>query len=231
MNLFPSSLLTCVLIGSALTPSVHAQAEPAQTNLSLLALPPRVQHPPLFLLQKRRQLFLSKSSQIALPALSKPLWRSAGASPLRPNLPQKARKLQLAASCPAIPVCCRPIGRTGEKTWHRNVSIRAFSVNITPASFKERQFLVVNLTPKEIAGEIGGKRVAFPPGKPVFVTPKANVAEDLCHAMFLTREAEKPWKPFFSTNWPLKDKIRGLVFFYQDPSGRKILMHTVSDFL
>lgn len=230
MNLLHSSLLTCVLIGSALTPSAHAQAEPAQTNLSLLALPPRVKHPPLFLVQQENATI---PLEIAANRLTGPFkatvdkrWRFS----LTSQPAEKDGKLQLAASCPAIRSASDQLVVLVKKTG-ANMSYGAFSVDIDRTSFKERQFLVVNLTPKEIAGEVGGKRIAFPPGKPVFVTPKANVAEDLCHAMFLTREAEKPWKPFFSTNWPLKDKIRGLVFFYQDPSGRKILIHTVSDFL
>jgi hypothetical protein len=230
MNFFPSSLLTFVLIGGALAPSAHAQAEPAQTNLSLLALPPRVQHPPLFLLQEDKTTL---PVEIVANRLTGPFkatvekrWRFSLAS----QPAAEGAKLPLAASCPAIRSAADQlvvlVKKPGTET-----AYRAFAVNINPASFQERQFLVVNLTPKEIAGEVGGARVAFPPGKPVFVTPKANVAEDLCHAMFLTREGEKPWKPFFSTNWPLKDKIRGLVFFYQDPSGRKILIHTVTDFL
>jgi hypothetical protein len=229
MNLLLSSMLTCVLIGSVLMSSVRGQTESAQANLRLLALPPRIQHPPLFLLQ-------NKNTPIPLEVVANRLtgpykatvqkrWRfSLSAKPAA-----EGEKEKLAASCAALNSAAEQLVVLVKKSGNDG-SYGAFSVDIG-TSFKERQFLIVNLTPKEIAGEVGGKRVAFPPGKPVFVTPKDNISEDLCHAMFLTREGEKPWKPFFSTNWPLKDKIRGLVFFYQDLGGRKILLHTVSDFL
>ncbi|MCU0748767.1 MAG: hypothetical protein MUF13_04385 [Akkermansiaceae bacterium] len=229
MNQISTSLLTCVLAFVGLISSSHGQQEPAQTNLRVLALPPRVQHAPLFLLQK-------KNSTIPLEVVANRLtgpYKATIQNRWRFSLSDKpaaeGENVKLAASCAALKSAAEQLVVLVKKS-NSEMSYGAFAVDIG-TSFKERQFLVVNLTSKEIAGDIGGKRVAFPPGEPIFVAPKDNIAKDLCHAMFLTREAQDPWKPFFSTNWPLKDKIRGLVFFYQDPSGRKILIHTVSDFL
>jgi hypothetical protein len=107
---------------------------------------------------------------------------------------------------------------------------KSFVLDLAKSSFDERQFLIINLSPNELAAEVGGKRVALKPGKPMVVAPAADKGPDLCQAAVFTRKDDQ-WSPIFSTAWPLRDKLRGLVFLYQDSATGKILLHAVTDFM
>lgn len=96
--------------------------------------------------------------------------------------------------------------------------------------FGSRKFLFLNATKIDIAGEVGAKKFALKPGRHTIIRPTADQGKDLCHAIFYYRK-EKAWKSFFSSNWPLRDKARGLIFFYNDPRTSRLKLHSIRDFL
>ncbi len=94
------------------------------------------------------------------------------------------------------------------------------------SQFGKKMFLVLNLSREELATEIGGVKFALKPGAQQIVSPKANQGEDLCHVELYYRKEEK-WKPFFSSNWPLHEDTRSMIFIYSDPVNSRIKFHSV----
>ncbi len=99
-----------------------------------------------------------------------------------------------------------------------------------PREFGGRQFLLLNLTRDRVGGDIGQVKFALKPAGHTVISPKSDAGENLCHATILLNRNER-WTPFVSTNWPLRDDARGLVFIYQDPATGKIQLHAIRDFL
>lgn len=97
-------------------------------------------------------------------------------------------------------------------------------------AFGEKKFLIMNLARQEIAGEVGGRKFRLQPGKHIILQPKADRGPKLCHASLLYQRNDK-WRSFFSTNWPLLEEQRGLVFVYQQPGRKTMQLHTVVDSL
>jgi hypothetical protein len=218
-----------ILTTSLVLTAASAMGQQAGTvQLRLITLPPKTEHPALKLLQGAGE---SLPVETAASRLTGPykvakqeFWTFVVATPPVANEPAPAAlaKIRALASANQLVVLVKepnPNGKYG-----------GFALNTAKDAFAERQFLIVNLSPLELAAEIGGKRVALAPGKPVVVKPTADQGPDLCHATIFSR-AGAQWQPFFSTNWPLRDKVRGLVFLYQESATGKILLHAVTDFL
>ncbi len=96
--------------------------------------------------------------------------------------------------------------------------------------FGSRKFLFLNATRIDIAGEVGAQKFTLKPGRHTIIRPVADQGKNLCHATFFYRK-EKAWKSFFSSNWPLRDNARGLIFFYHDPRTSRLKIHSIRDFL
>ena len=222
-----SLLAAFAVLGTAV--SAQDTAEGPQTKLRILALPPKTEHAKMFLLQDNTEAIPLEptSSRLAGPyeTRNSGRWRfaeTAGAGGEQDAAPR------LLASCKAT--VARDQLAVLVKKPDGSSEYGAFAVDLDRASLDQRQFLIVNLSPGELACEVGGKKLALKPGTPVVVTPKADKGGDLCQAAFYMRKGGA-WHPFFSTAWPLRDKVRGLVFLYQDQAGGKIRLHAISDFL
>ncbi len=98
------------------------------------------------------------------------------------------------------------------------------------SSFKARQFLIMNLSPKEVAAQIGGKGFRLQPGEHQIVEPDSDRGKDLCFASLHT-EINGTWRPFFTSNWPLDNESRGLVFIHRQPGTAMPRLHTIVDVL
>ena len=90
--------------------------------------------------------------------------------------------------------------------------------------------LVMNLARKEVAGQIGGKRFRLTPGRHVVIEPRADRGEKLCFAG-LRYQRDGKWRTFFSSNWPILENARGLVFVYDDARTPSLKIHSVVDSL
>ena len=96
--------------------------------------------------------------------------------------------------------------------------------------FGDGKMFVMNLARQEVAGQIGGKRFVLAPGRHVVVKPAADRGEGLCYAV-LRYQREEKWRTFFSTNWPVLEDARGMVFTYEDPRSKSIRLHSIVDSL
>lgn len=99
-----------------------------------------------------------------------------------------------------------------------------------PKHFGDGEIYFLNLARQEIAGEVGGVKFGLKPADEVVIKPKADKGPELCHASLYIRPREK-WRPFFSSNWPLRERTRGLVFLYNGAGKGRVRMHTIRDFL
>jgi hypothetical protein len=96
--------------------------------------------------------------------------------------------------------------------------------------FGEGKMLFVNLSRRPVAGQVGGKRFVLPPTKHRIIAPVADRGEGFCYAVLRYQQGED-WRTFFSTNWPVLEDARGLVFTYDDPKGRSLKLHSIVDSL
>jgi hypothetical protein len=108
--------------------------------------------------------------------------------------------------------------------------LNILSLNDSTKSFGPSQMLFVNLAREQVAGLVGGKQFRLNPGKHTIIKPRADRGNNLCFASLKYMRATK-WRTFFSTNWPVLSKARGLVFLYNDPRSQSVKMHSVVDSL
>lgn len=99
-------------------------------------------------------------------------------------------------------------------------------------SFGGEKFLFLNTAKVAIAGKIGKQSVALKPGAHSIIKPKPDrgVRKNLCHVSF-AYSVKKEWKIFSSTTWPVHKNARALVFFYQDPTTKRLRLHAIRDFM
>jgi hypothetical protein len=98
------------------------------------------------------------------------------------------------------------------------------------ANFGGGKFLFMNAAKVDIAGEAGGVKFAIRPGTHTIIKPKADANGRTFHAMFYFRKDNEA-SPFFSSKWPISDKVCNLIFFYHDPETKRLRMHTIRNFL
>ncbi|MEY3898469.1 MAG: hypothetical protein RLZZ214_3991 [Verrucomicrobiota bacterium] len=98
------------------------------------------------------------------------------------------------------------------------------------ANFGGGKFLFMNATKVDISGEAGGVKFAIQPGKSTIIKPQAVSNDQASEEMFSFREGNEA-KPFFSSKWPISDKSRSLIFFYNDPTSQRLRMHSIRDFI
>lgn len=90
------------------------------------------------------------------------------------------------------------------------------------------EFLFVNAAKVDIGCEAAGEKFAIKPGKHHLFDPKASGRT--AHFTFYFRKADEV-RPFFSSRWPVADYARALVFFYHDPTTKRLRLHSIRDFL
>lgn len=98
-----------------------------------------------------------------------------------------------------------------------------------PAVFGDRQLFFLNLSKRPVAGEIGTVKFALKPARHIVISPQPDAGNALCHASLLLMD-DGDWRPFMTSNWPLKKNSRGLIFIYSDPGSTGIRLHTIRDF-
>lgn len=91
-------------------------------------------------------------------------------------------------------------------------------------------FLLVNGSDQHIGGKLGAEEFTLAPGGHSVAKPKAEQGKRFCHVVFSYRKEEK-MKPFLSTNWPVNERVRGLIGFYTDLKNSRLRMHTFRDFV
>jgi hypothetical protein len=98
------------------------------------------------------------------------------------------------------------------------------------ANFGGGKFLFMNATNVDIAGEAGGVKFVINPGKSTIIKTQTVGNDQATEEMFYFRK-ENETKPFFSSKWPISDKARSLIFFYNEPTSQRLRMHSIRDFI
>lgn len=98
-------------------------------------------------------------------------------------------------------------------------------------NFGGGQFLFVNAASLDVAGQLGDSKFVVKPGKFAIIKPKPQTDESksLVHATLYYRKDDVV-KPFFSSTWPVNNRARTMVFFYEDPSTGHLSLHSIRDF-
>jgi hypothetical protein len=94
--------------------------------------------------------------------------------------------------------------------------------------FTGASYLFINASSYSIAGTIGNQQLKLESGKRVMLKPKADFEGGVCQVTFSYLRSDK-WKMFYDTRWPANDKIRNLVFFYQNPKNGRIGISPITD--
>lgn len=98
------------------------------------------------------------------------------------------------------------------------------------ASFGGGKFLFMNAARVDIAGNIGEQKFVLKPGRHAIIEPKARPGAHTFQTELWFRKDDAA-RPFFSSQWPVSDKARALVFFYHDPAGERLRLHTIREFV
>lgn len=101
------------------------------------------------------------------------------------------------------------------------------------AGFGGGKYLLINATKIDIGGAIGTDKFSLKPGKYTLLAPKPTKVKGdrkYCFAIFFYRK-EKNIQPFFSSTWRFNTAARSVVFFYNDPSTRKLKLHTIRSYV
>ncbi|MFD2255974.1 hypothetical protein ACFSSA_04730 [Luteolibacter algae] len=107
-------------------------------------------------------------------------------------------------------------------------SMLAFDDN--ESGFGKGKFLVFNVTNKDVGAQIGDKRFQIKPAGKAIVEAKGDIDKGLCSSTFAVK-LDGEWKGIFSSNWPLSDNARALIFVYGDAKTKKYTVHAVRDFI
>lgn len=91
-------------------------------------------------------------------------------------------------------------------------------------------FLFMNAAGVDIAGVVGDQKFVVKPGQRTIIKPKPADGQEVATASFYFRKNDAP-RAFFSSQWPIGEHARALIFFYHDPESLNIRMHTIRDFL
>lgn len=92
------------------------------------------------------------------------------------------------------------------------------------------KFLFMNAAGVDIAGVVGDQKFVVKPGQHTIIKPKPADGQDVATASFYFRKNDAA-RAFFSSQWPIGDHARALIFFYHDPESHHIRMHTIRDFM
>ena len=85
----------------------------------------------------------------------------------------------------------------------------------------------------QIAGKVTESRFSIKPGNSVVIKPaasKVNGRYKYCEALLAYRKGDID-RPFYTQTWRLHEEIRNFIFFYQDPTTKKLKLHIIEDYL
>ena len=110
--------------------------------------------------------------------------------------------------------------------------LEVIAIDSRKSQFDGGKFLYMNVSKVAIAGQIGEQKIALKPGSYSIIKPKPDrgARKNLCHVSF-AYSVNKKWKVFSSTVWPIHKDARALVFFYQDPTTKRLRLQAIRDFL
>jgi len=97
-------------------------------------------------------------------------------------------------------------------------------------SFKPGDVYFYNHGDKPVLGYVGTATFVLPPGKGQTLTPKGAKPEKYYDVGFGVREKEGD-RPLSTTRWPVDEKIRSYVFFFVNPTTKRLDFRAVDEFV
>lgn len=97
-------------------------------------------------------------------------------------------------------------------------------------SFKPGDVYFYNHGDKPVLGYVGTATFVLPPGKGQTLTPKGAKPEKYYDVGFGVREKEGD-RALSTTRWPVDDKIRSYVFFFVNPTTKRLDFRAVDEFV
>ena len=94
-------------------------------------------------------------------------------------------------------------------------------IDADETKFGGASFLFINVSKIEVGGKIGDTEFSLEPGQQEIIKPEANHSGGVCQVTFAYKRPDK-WKTFHDTRWPAHEKVRAMVFFYQNPKNGKV---------
>jgi hypothetical protein len=108
-------------------------------------------------------------------------------------------------------------------------TLRAIVVRADDPAFRPGQILIMNLAPETLAADLGGEKLAFPPGSQTIFRPQRK--NDLANyqVRFYQAKEGKP-KLFAASLWPYFDAKRAFVFLHIDQASGSPTFRSIDEF-
>lgn len=97
-------------------------------------------------------------------------------------------------------------------------------------NFKGGDMYFHNLADKPILGHVGTAKFLLPAGQGTFLTPRGGREEKFYDVGLGVREPEGD-RVLATTRWPEDNQMRNYIFFYVDPTTRRITYRAVDEFI
>lgn len=111
--------------------------------------------------------------------------------------------------------------------------LKLIPIKYDEEDFGGGQFFMMNTTMVDIGIEMGSSKVGLKPNTFKLIKPKESRRVNGNKQLFITVyfRNKDTITPFYSSTWRLNDKARSLVFFYHDPTSKRIRTHTIRHYL
>jgi hypothetical protein len=110
-----------------------------------------------------------------------------------------------------------------------NETLRTLVVRADDPAFRPGNVMILNLSSQTLAGDLGGEKLRFEPGKQAIFRPRRK--DDLANyqVRFYQSRGGKP-KVFAASLWPYFEKKRAFVFLYADPASGFPTYRSIDEF-
>jgi len=103
-------------------------------------------------------------------------------------------------------------------------------ISAADPAFKKGDVYFYNHGDKPVLGYVGTATFVLPPGKGQTLTPKGAKEGTFYDVGFGVREKEGD-RALSTTRWPVDDKIRSYVFFFMNPTTKRLDFRAVDEFV
>ena len=112
----------------------------------------------------------------------------------------------------------------------REDSFRSLVVRTDDPSFRPGDNYIHNSSKNPIVGYVGSSKFRLPPGKGRVIRPSGPTPKGFHEVGFGVVEKDGP-RPLSMTRWPVDEKIRSYVFFYQNARTGRVDYRAVDEFV
>lgn len=224
-----STLLSLLLLAAlAVASSATAQDQNQEVNLRLISFPRSADDSPIELRTGDGQTIevTAPSNQVSpvqeVPRLGVWSFGQTVAGPDGEVVFQELGSVQALNSPSQLVLLVRKGGSNAE-------GFNVIALDDRDTAFGGGEFLFFNAATVDIAGQTGGEQFGIRPGGHRIVRPQSEDGARSFHTAFYFR-AEDRVRPFFSSQWPVSERARGLIFFYHDPNTGRLRLHSIQDF-